>query len=58
MGGQSWRFRKKSSLRWKPGSRQAGTIWYNWIPVFAGMTRNGAFRLFTELSKLKLTKII
>jgi len=25
----------------------------NWIPAFAGMTKNGAFRLFTSSSKLK-----
>jgi hypothetical protein len=25
----------------------------NWIPAFAGMTKNGVFRLFTRSSKLR-----
>ncbi len=51
---QSWWFRKKSSFRWKPESRNSVTNWKNWIPAFAGMTKNGVFRLFTSSSILFL----
>ena len=52
IGGQVWWFRKKSSLRWKPESRNSATNWKNWIPAFAGMTKKGVFRLFTSSSTL------
>ena len=54
---QYWWFRKKSSLRWKPESSNSVTNWKNWIPAFAGMTKNGVFRLFTS-SSIFVTKIL
>ena len=45
---------KKSSLRWKPESREFKSIWKNWIPAFAGMTENRIFRLFTTPSRFVL----
>ena len=50
--GQVWCIRKKSSPRWKPGSRGLVKTLNNWIPAFAGMTKRGNFRLFTRPSSL------
>jgi len=51
---QAWWSRKKSSPRWKTGSRFFVTLWKYWTPAFAGMTENGIFRLFTKPSSLEV----
>ena len=45
-----WWTRKKSSPRWRTGSRFSATTWNNWIPSFDGMTKKSVFGLFTRSS--------
>jgi hypothetical protein len=54
----SWRIRKKSSPRWKPGSREYLTHWKYLIPAFAGMTKNEEFRLFTSPSNVGVLSLL